>query len=193
MIILLGIPAPWPGRFNELNESRFTNEGGINMQSLLHTKKLVAILVVVGFVLSIGISQAMAQMDTAAKTKVIQGVDQMMAGKKILMEALQKQMLEKDPKLQNGIKLLNEGEQLAMTGKNLMNEKAESGEIKGKDEVMNGTSKMMEGKDEIMNELKARGMMKEGALKEAETDLNQGEGTMMDGKNMMMDGFKSYN
>jgi hypothetical protein len=161
------------------------------MQSLLHNKKLVAILVAGGFFLSLGISQALAQSDTAAEKTLIQGVDQMMAGKQMLMNALQKQMLEKDPKLQNGIKLLNEGEQLAMTGKNLMKEKAESGKIKGKEEIMSGTSKMMEGKDEIMNELKSRGMMQEGNLKAAETDLKNGENTMLDGKNMMMDGFKN--
>ena len=80
---------------------------------------------------------------------------------------------------------------MAMTGKNLMNEKAEKGEIKGKDEIMSGTSKMMEGKDDIMNELRARGMMKEGNLKEAEVDLKNGENTMMDGKNRMMDGFNN--
>ena len=161
------------------------------MQSLFHSKKFFAILVACGFVFSLSISQALAQMDTAAKTIVIQGVDQMIAGKQMLMNALQKQMLEKDPKLENGIKMLNDGEQLAMTGKSLMNEKAESGKIKGKEEIMSGTSKMMEGKDEIMNELKARGMMQEGNLKPAEMDLKQGENTMLDGKNMMMDGFKN--
>ena len=129
------------------------------MQSLFHSKKFFAILVACGFVFSLSISQALAQMDTAAKTIVIQGVDQMIAGKQMLMNALQKQMLEKDPKLENAIKQLNEGEQLAMTGKNLMNEKAEKGEIKGKDEIMSGTSEMMAGKDEIMKELKSRGMM----------------------------------
>ena len=162
------------------------------MQSLFHSKKFFAILVACGFVFSLSISQALAQMDTAAKTIVIQGVDQMIAGKQMLMNALQKQMLEKDPKLENGIKLLNEGEQLAMTGKNLMNEKAEKGEIKGKDEIMSGTSEMMAGKDEIMKELKSRGMMQEGSLKAAEVDLKQGENSMMDGKNLMMDGFKNY-
>jgi hypothetical protein len=163
------------------------------MQSLLHNKKLVAILVVGGFVLSLGISQALAQTDTSAEKTLVKGVDQMMAGKQMLMNALQKQMLEKDPKLENGIKLLNDGEQLAMTGKNLMKEKAESGKIKGKEEIMSGTSQMMQGKDEIMNELKAKGMMQEGNLKEAETDLKNGENTMMDGKSMMMDGFKNIN
>lgn len=161
------------------------------MQSLLHNKKLVAVFAIVGFVVSLGISQALAQTDTEARQKLIQGVDQMMAGKKILMDALQKQMLEKDPKLENGIKMLNDGEQMAMTGKNLMNEKAENGKIKGKEEIMSGTSQMMEGKDEIMNELKARGMMQEGNLKEAEVDLKNGENTMLDGKNLMMDGFKN--
>jgi hypothetical protein len=161
------------------------------MQSLFHSKKLFAMLVACGFVLSLGISQALAQTDTSAEKKLIQGVDQMMAGKQMLMNALQKQMLDKDPKLENGIKLLNDGEQLAMTGKNLMKEKAESGKIKGKEEIMSGTSKMMEGKDDIMNELKARGMMKEGNLKEAEVDLKNGENTMMDGKNRMMDGFNN--
>ena len=162
------------------------------MQSLFHNKKIFAILVACGFVFSFSISQALAQMDMAAKTNAIQGVDQMIAGKQMMMNALQKQMLEKDPKLENGIKLLNEGEQLALTGKNLMNEKAEKGEIKGKAEIMSGTSKMMEGKDEIMNELKSRGMMQEGKLKAAEVDLKQGENSMMDGKNLMMDGFKNY-
>jgi len=161
------------------------------MQSLLHNKKLFAILVACGFVFSFGISQALAQTDTSAEKTLIQGVDQMMAGKQMLMNALQKQMLEKDPKLENGIKLLNDGEQLAMTGKNLMKEKAENGKIKGKEEIMSGTTKMMQGKDEIMNELKARGMMQEGNLKEAETDLKNGENTMMDGKGMMMDGFNN--
>jgi hypothetical protein len=160
------------------------------MQSLLHTKKLVAIIVVgLGFFL--GVSQALAQTDAAATQKLTQGVDQMMAGKKMLMDALQKQMLDKDPTLENGIKMLNDGEQMAMKGENLMKEPAENGKIKGKEEIMSGTSKMMEGKDEIMDELKARGMMQEGNLKEAETDLKNGENTMMDGKNMMMDGFKN--
>jgi hypothetical protein len=161
------------------------------MQSLFHNKKLLAALAVCGFVFSLGISQALAQTDTSAEKTLIQGVDQMMAGKQMLMNALQKQMLDKDPKLENGINLLNDGEQLAMTGKNLMKEKAESGKIKGKEEIMSGTSKMMEGKDDIMNELKARGMMKEGNLKEAEVDLKNGENSMMDGKNMMMDGFNN--
>ena len=162
------------------------------MQSLFHSKKFFAVLAACGFVFSLSISQALAQMDMAAKTNVIQGVDQMIAGKQMLMNALQKQMLEKDPKLENAIKQLNEGEQLAMTGKNLMNEKAEKGEIKGKDEIMSGTSEMMAGKDEIMKELKSRGMMQEGSLKAAEVDLKQGENSMMDGKNLMMDGFKNY-
>ena len=161
------------------------------MQSLFHNKKLVGLLVVGGFVLCLGMSQALAQTDNAAAKMLIQGVDQMMAGKQMLMNALQKQMLEKDPKLENGIKMLNDGEQLAMTGKNLMKESAESGKIKGKEEIMSGTSKMMEGKDEIMNELKARGMLQQGNLKGAEVDLKNGENTMMDGKNMMMDGFKN--
>ncbi len=161
------------------------------MQSLLHNNKLVAILVACGFVYFLGISQALAQSDTSAEKTLIQGVDQMMAGKQMLINALQKQMLDKDPKLENGINLLNDGEKLAMTGKNLMKEKAESGKIKGKEEIMSGTSKMMEGKDDIMNELKARGMMKEGNLKEAEVDLKNGDNTMMDGKNRMMDGFKN--
>jgi len=161
------------------------------MQALLNNKIVVAIFTAGVFVFSLGISQALAQSDTAAEKTLIQGVDQMMAGKQMLMNALQKQMLEKDPKLQNGIKLLNEGEQLAMTGKNLMREKSESGKIKGKEEIMSGTSKMMEGKDEIMNELKARGMLQEGKFKPAETDLKNGENTMLDGKNMMMDGFKN--
>ncbi|MEJ2169419.1 MAG: hypothetical protein P8X90_28255 [Desulfobacterales bacterium] len=153
------------------------------MQLLLHSKKLMAILAAGGFLLSLGISQAVAQTDTGAVKKVIQGVDQMMIGKQMLMEALQKQMLEKDPKLQNGIKLMNEGEQLAVTGKSLMKEKSESGKIKGKDE--------MEGKDEIMNELRARGMIQKGSLLPADTDLMNGENTMLDGKSMMMDGFKN--
>ena len=191
MKTILESPALWPERFTTINGRSFKNKGGINMQSLLRNKKLVAFFVVGGFVLAFGVSQALAQTDTEARQKLIQGVDQMMAGKKILMDALQKQMLEKDPKLENGIKMLNDGEQLAMTGKNLMNEKAESGKIKGKEEIMSGTSKMMEGKDEIMNELKARGMMQEGNLKPAEMDLKQGENTMLDGKNMMMDGFKN--
>ena len=186
----VGSPAPRPERFTNLNAIRVKNKGGINMQSLLQTKKLVAILVVGGFVLFLGILPALAQTDTAAKMKLIQGVDQMMAGKKMLITALHKQMLEKDPKLAEGIKKLNEGEQMAMKGENLMNKKAENRKIKGKEEIMNATSKMMEGKDLIMNELKARGMMQEGNLKEAEVDLRQGENTIMDGKNMMMDGFK---
>jgi hypothetical protein len=161
------------------------------MQALPNNKNLVAILTAGVFVFFLGISQALAQSDSAAEKTLIQGVDQMMAGKQMLMNALQKQMLEKDPKLQNGIKLLNEGEQLAMTGKNLMKEKAESGKIKGKEEIMSGTSKMMEGKDEIMNELKSRGMLQEGKFKPAETDLKNGENTMLDGKNMMLDGFKN--
>ena len=161
------------------------------MQSLLNRKKFLAILISGGLFLYLGISQALAQTDTGAKKEVIQGIDQMMTGKQLLINGLQKQMLEKDPKLQNGIKLLNEGEQLAMTGKNLMDEKAESGKIKGKEEIMSGTSKMMQGKDEIMKELKSRGMMQEGNLKAAETDLKNGDNTMLDGKNMMMDGFKN--
>ena len=161
------------------------------MQSLFHNKKVFAILVACGFVLSLGISQALAQSDATADKIVVQGIDQMMAGKQLLMNALQKQMLDKDPKLQNGIKLLNDGEQLAMTGKNLMKEKAESGKIKGKEEIMSGTSQMMQGKDEIMKELKSRGMLQEGNLKESETDLKNGELRMMDGKNRMMDGFNN--
>jgi hypothetical protein len=161
------------------------------MRSLLHRTTLVAVPVVVALVVSLGISPALAQEDTKAKQTVIKGVDEMMAGKQMLMKALGKQKLEKDPKLANGIKMLTEGEKMVMAGKEMMKEKAEKGKIKGKEEIMSGTTKMMEGKDSIMAELKARGMMQEGALKEAEKDLKQGDDMMMDGKNLMMDGFKN--
>jgi hypothetical protein len=161
------------------------------MRSPLHNKKWVAILVAVGFVLSFGISLALAQKDTEAKKNVIKGVDKMMAGKKMLMDGLGKQKLKKDPKLANGIKMLKEGEKMTLAGKKLMKAKAEKGKIKGKEEIMSGTTKMMEAKDSIMNELKARGMMKEENLKEGEKDLKQGENMMLEGKNLMMDGFKN--
>jgi len=192
MITLPGSPAPGAGRFADLNGNGFKHEGGINMRSLLHKNGLIAVMVVVGFVLSLGVSQALAQKDTDAKKTVISGVDKMMAGKKMLMKGLGKQKLEKDPKLADGIKMLNEGEKMTLAGKKLMKEKAEQGKIKGKEEIMSGTTKMMEGKDAILNELKARGMMQEGNLKDAEKDIKQGDNMMLEGKNMMMDGLKNY-
>jgi hypothetical protein len=161
------------------------------MRSLLQNKKWVVIFVIVGFVFALGISQALAQKDTEAKKKVIQGVDEMMAGKKMLMNGLGKQKLAKDPKLENGIKMLNEGEKMTMKGKNLMKAKAEKGKVMGKEEIMSGTTKMMEGTDTIMNELKARGMMQEGNLKGGEKIIKQGDNGMLEGKNLMMDGFKN--
>jgi hypothetical protein len=191
MITLQASPAQGPGRLANFNGNGFKHEGGFNMRSLLHKNGLIAVLVVVGFVFSIGISQALAQKDTEAKKNVISGADQMMAGKKLLMKALGKQKLDKDPKLANGIKMLTEGEKMTLTGKKLMKQKAEQGKIKGKEEMMSGTTKMMEGKDAIMNELKARGMMQEANLKPAEKDFKKGEDMMLDGKNMMMNGLKN--
>jgi len=159
--------------------------------SLSNSRKWVAICVVVGFSLFLGLSQALAQQDTKAKQQVLQGVDKMMEGKNALTKALTKQKLEKDPKLANGIKMLNGGEKLTVKGKNLMKGKPEKGKIKGKEEIMKGTTEMMEGKDAIMNELKARGMMQEGKLKEDEKMIQQGEMKMLEGKNLMMDGFKN--
>jgi hypothetical protein len=192
MITLPGSPALWAVRFANFDGNGFKHEGGFNMRSLLHKNGLIAVLVVAGFVFSLGMSQALAQKDTEAKKTVVKGADQMMAGKKLLMNALGKQKLDKDPKLANGIKMLNEGEKLTMTGKKMMKEKAEAGKIKGKEEMMSGTTKMMQGKDEIMNELKARGMMQEANLKAAEKDFKKGEDMMLDGKNMMMDGLKNF-
>ncbi len=163
------------------------------MRTSFHVNKLVAIFVMVGIVLTFGISQAaQEQMDTKAKSRVIKGVDEMLAGKKMLMDALGKRTLLKDPKLAAGIKTLADGEKLALKGKEMMKQKAEKGEIKGKEEVMSGTTKMMEGKDAIINELKARGMLQEGKLKDAEKDIVQGDKMMLEGKNMMMDGLKNY-
>jgi hypothetical protein len=174
------------------NRDSIKRKGGVTMcPSLFSSRKWIAILVVVGFSLFLGLSQTLAQQDTKSSQQVLQGVDKMMEGKKALMQALTKQKLEKDPKLANGIKMLNEGEKLAMTGKNLMKGKAEKGKIKGKEEIMKGTTDMMQGKDAIMNELKARGMMQEGKLKGDEKMIQQGEMKMLEGKNLMMDGFKN--
>ncbi len=165
--------------------------------SLLHSKGLVVIFVAVGFVLCLGLSQVLAaeklekMSDKKAETMVLQGVDKMMNGKKLLMTGLGKQKLEKDPKLAGGIKTLSEGEKMTVEGKKLMKAKAEKGKIKGKELIMSGTTKMMEGKDAIMNELKARGMMQEGKLQEGEKTVKQGEMKMLEGKNEMMDGFKN--
>jgi hypothetical protein len=158
--------------------------------SLLHSKELVAIFVAVGFVLSLGLSQALAaekakQMSDEKAEKVFQGIDKMVEGKKMLMTGLGKQKLEKDPKLASGIKMLTEGEKMAVDGKKLMKAKAEKDRVKGKELITGGTTKMMEGKDAIMNELKARGMMQEGKLQEAEKTLQQGEMKMLEGKNAM--------
>jgi hypothetical protein len=175
-----------------LNENRVKNKGGINMRSsLLYSKKLVAIFVVAGFVLSLGLSQVLAaekvekMSDKKAEKILLQGVEKMMDGKKMLMTGLGKQGLGKDPKLAGGIKMLTEGEKMTIEGKKLMNAKVEKGKIKGKELIMSGTTKMMEGKDTIMNELKARGMMQEGKLQEGEKTIKQGEMKMLEGKNDM--------
>jgi hypothetical protein len=165
--------------------------------SLFRSKEWVAIIVVVGFALSLGFSQALAaekfekMSDKKARQMVLQGVDKMMDGKTMLMRGLGKQKLEKDPKLAGGMKMLTEGEKMAIKGKKLMKAKAEKGKIKGKEEIMSGTTKMMQGKDAIINELKARGMMQEGNLQEGGKMVRQGDMKMLEGKSEMMDGFKN--
>jgi hypothetical protein len=159
--------------------------------SLFNSRRWVAIFVAVGFLLSLGLSQALAAekvkkvSEKEAEKILFQGVDKMMEGKKMLMAGLGKQKLEKDPKLADGIKMLTEGEKMAISGKNLMKAKVEKGKVKGKEEIMSGTTKMMQGKDAIMSELKARGMMKEGKLQEGEKMIQQGEMKMLEGKNDM--------
>jgi hypothetical protein len=155
-----------------------SRKGGVNMRSsLLHSKELLAIIVAVGFVLSLGLSQALGvekvekMSDKKAEKMLFQGVDKMMSGKKMLVTGLGKQKLGKDPKLAGGIKMLTEGEKMAVEGKKLMKAKSEK--------------EKMEGKDAIMNELKARGMMQEGKLQEGEKILKQGDMKMLEGKNDM--------
>jgi hypothetical protein len=160
------------------------------------TAKLVLIFVAVAFLLSIGLSRALAaeklqtMPDKKAEKTVVQGSDKMMEGKKMLIGGLGKQKLQKDPKLESGIKMLSEGEKMVLDGRKLMKKK--DGKAKGKETMMSGSTKMMEGKDAIMNELKARGMMQEGKLQEGEKMIKQGEETMLEGKNGMMDGFKNW-
>jgi hypothetical protein len=159
------------------------------MRTIREWKKVVVILMAVGFVFSQMLSSALAA-DAKAEKMVMKGTDMMMKGKKDLMAGLGKQKLTKDPKLMTEINKLNEGEKGVVAGNKLI--KKEKERTKGKEMIMSGTTMMMEAKDAIMAELKSRGMLQEGKLKEGEKLMVQGDNKMLEGKNGMMDGFKKW-